>query len=220
MKKVTLFFAALALSLGASAQFAFSVSPGTQLSGTQFGYKVQKFVPYLGVQMLMAKGEFINSGKEYDFDSDLIKGYENTLSGKISMILPTIGLKYFFIQSNKLKAYGNANFSKLILGGKVDDSTDPSNQADAEFQKILKNTKASAFQIGFGTEYFFDDNFSLGGEFGLNMVSLKSETSYDEMVIHPNDPNQNEMATFKNTFSARFNPTYAKVSLNFYFGKD
>lgn len=220
MKKVTLFIAALALSLSASAQFAFSVSPGMQLSGTQFGYKVQKFVPYIGIQMWMVKGEFVDSGKEYDFDQDAIVSYERTLSGKISMILPTIGLKYFFLESNKLKAYGNANFSKLILGGKVEDSSDPSNEADAEFQKILKNTKASAFQIGFGTEYFFDNNFSLGGEFGLNMISFKSETSREEMVIHPNDPSQDQEATFTNTFSAKFNPTYAKISLNFYFGKD
>ncbi len=219
MKKTTLFIAALALSLSASAQFSFSVSPGLQLSGTQFGYKVKNFVPYLGVQMFSAKGELVNTGKEYDFDQDAIVAYENTLSGKISFILPTVGLKYFFLESNKLKAYGHANFSKMILSGKVEDSEDPTNSADVEFQKVLKNTKASAFQVGFGTEYFFDNNFSLGGEFGLNMASIKSEYSYDDIVVNPNTMDE-ENATFTTAMTTKFNPTYAKISLNFYFGKE
>ncbi|MCE3295363.1 MAG: hypothetical protein K0R65_1077 [Crocinitomicaceae bacterium] len=219
MKKTTLFIAALALSLSASAQFAFSVSPGLQLSGTQFGYKVQKFVPYIGIQMFMAKGEMIDKGTQNDPETGEIESFEDTYSAKISMILPTIGLKYFFLESNKLKAYANANFSKLILGGKIEDSTDPLNEADDMFQDIVKNTKVSAFQVGFGTEYFFDNNFSLGGEFGLNMVSFKSENEYQAIVTDPVTFEDYEV-TNKNLFSAKFNPTYAKISLNFYFGKE
>lgn len=216
MKKTTLFIAALALSLSASAQFAFSVSPGLQLSGTQFGYKVDKFVPYLGLQMLMVKGELNQTGQENDFNGNIVT-YNDTYSAKLSLIMPTIGLKYFFIESNKLKAYGNANFSMLLIGGKIEDSTDPDQTADEQFQDVIENTKISAFQIGFGTEYFFDDNFSLGGEFGLNMVSFKSEDTWETTLVDPNTGN-NVQVTNTDNYKAKFNPTYAKVSLNFYFG--
>lgn len=218
MKKTIFLFAAFLLTLSAKAQFTFTASPGIQLNGASFGYKVQKFVPYLSLQMVGAKGEMVDSGKENDFNTGAIVDYTDTYTAKLNVILPTLGVRYYFMEANKLKAYGNLNFSKALLSGKVEDSTDPTNSDDEDLQDILKNTKFFTSQIGFGTEYFFDDNFSLGGEFGIQLMSFKSTDTYESTLTDPNTGN-NVIVTNSTKFSGKLNPTYVKVSLNFYFGK-
>ncbi len=218
MKKQTLLFAALLFSALASAQFTFSVNPGATLNSAGFGYKVQKFVPYLGLQMFRMNGEIVDTGKENDVNTGNIVDYTDTYTAKLNIFLPTLGVKYFFIERNKIKAYGNLNFSKSFLSGEVNDSTDPFQDIDDDVQEILKETKFFNTQIGFGTEYFFDDNFSIGGEFGLNLMRFKSRDTYTGTVFDPNTGNSVDYLGETN-FKANFNPTYAKFSLNFYFGK-
>lgn len=218
MKKTLLLTAVLLYNLNAFSQFTFSASPGIQLNNANFGYKFKKFNPYLGIQFWNAKGEFTETGKEFNSNGNLVD-YKNTYEAKMTLILPCIGLKYFFWNANKIQAYGNLNFSKLMMSGKIEDSQDPDNSVDEDLQEIIKNTSISAFQLGFGTEYFFDNNFSLGAEFGLNMLKMKSETSHEDIIF---DPNTSDDVTVIHNYSAKgkFNPTYTKISLNFYFGKE
>lgn len=217
MKKITLLFAAFVLTLSANAQFTFTANPGLQLNGASFGYKVQKFVPYLNIQMIGAKGEILDYGKTNDINTGAIVDYNDSYKAKLNVILPTLGVRYYFMEVNKLKAYGNLNFSTVIASGKIEDSSDPSNSDDEDLQEILDNSKFFGSQLGFGTEYFFDDNFSLGGEFGLQMLRIKTADSYESTLF---DTNGNPVLVTNTTeFKGSLNPTYVKISLNFYFGK-
>ena len=212
--KNKLFLIAFVCSLSASAQFTFSVNPGVQLNSATFGYRTGKFVPYIGLQLFGGKGEMVDKGKENDSNTGEIVDYTRTYSGKLSLLVPTIGTKYFFLEKAKLKAYGNLSISKPIIMGKFESSEDPN--ANDQFEEYRKNTSLIGGQIGFGMEYFLDENFSLGGEFGLMVLSGKNKYEYTGYVTDPNNGNSIEV-TNTTDFSLRLNPTYSKISLNFYF---
>jgi hypothetical protein len=219
MKKIILFsVSTFMISCASFAQLTFSVSPGLQINGTNIGYKVQKFIPYLGFQMMNVGGEWKEDGFQNNFITGMIEPFSNTYSAKLTVMMPSLGLRYYFVESNKLKAYGNVAFSKALLSGKLEDSTDPTNEMDREFQDALKNTKFYSLQFGVGTEYFFDEQFSIGGEFGLNMMSLKFSDSYETLIYDPIIDDYRDV-THVRSLKSGFRPTYSKISLNFYFGK-
>jgi hypothetical protein len=89
---------------------------------------------------------------------------------------------------------------------------------DREFQDVLKNISFYSLQFGIGTEYFFDEQFSIGGEFGLNMMNIKVSDSYESSIY---DPITDDFRNVNNEINlkAGLRPTYTKLSLNFYFGK-
>jgi hypothetical protein len=168
--------------------------------------------------MMGVSGEFREDGFRNNFMNDVIEPFSNTYSAKLNVTMPSLGLRYYFVESNKLKAFGNIAFSKALLSGKLEDSTDPTNEMDREFQDVLKNTKFYSLQFGIGTEYFFDEQFSIGGEFGLNMMSLKFSDSYVTSIYDPIIDDYRNV-THEISLKSGFRPTYSKISLNFYFGK-
>ena len=118
----TIFFSLLFFTTDCKAQFTFSVGSSLKLSNANFGYKFNKFNPYLSLQVL--SGSFKNeyAGIEFDFNQQQIVNFKDSYTISATAILPTLGLKYFFLESNKLRAYGNINYSQLLLTGKVKNS--------------------------------------------------------------------------------------------------
>jgi hypothetical protein len=214
MKRVILILSSVLISISLKAQITFSVSPGVKTNGSSFGYKHKNFNPYVGLQLIGGKGELIMSGSDFDASGNLYT-FKNTLSAKLNVYMPTLGLKYFILEKNKLKAYGNLNFSKGFITGKIEDSTDPT--VNADFQETRKNINLFGGQLGIGAEYFFDSNFSLGGEFGIMGVFVRAKDTYNSTI---NNPNTGSSIDVKNTLEMKLNlnPTYSKISLNYYFG--
>ncbi|HYG16695.1 MAG TPA: hypothetical protein VEC12_13145 [Bacteroidia bacterium] len=195
------------------AQFTFSVSPGFQMNGANFGYRFNKFVPFVGLQVLNVGTSITNKGMEYDPVADDIVSYTDEFKFSGTAFMPFVGARYFFKQSGKLNAYGSLMLSKIFLRGKIEDSTDPNANRDVE--DFIKNTSVWGGQLGFGVEYFFDDNFSLGGEFGFMMLHARNTTEEVRPVSNPNVPPPD--ATFTTDTRINLRPTYTKFSLNFYF---
>jgi hypothetical protein len=180
MKKVVLLLSVcLLLGLKGYSQFSFGVSPGLSTNTAYFGFKIGKVVPYVGLQYASAH---------------LNVEVGDTIDGKVSLIVPEVGVKFFAIEKNKLKAYFNLNVTKPFISGKL---TQNGTEMDS-FGETLKDVKLIGGNFGFGVEYFFDDNFSVGGEYGVQYLHGK----YDE------------------DFGIKVGvvPTYSKISLNFYFG--
>lgn len=196
-----------------SAQFTFSVSPGLQLNSANFGYRFNKVVPFIGLQMINAGTKITETGMRYDPIPDEVVSYTDEFKFTGTAYMPFIGARYFFKQSGKLNAYGSLMFSKIFLSGKIEDSTDPN--ANKQVEDFIKNTSVWGGQLGFGVEYFFDDNFSLGGEFGLMMMHARNKTEETRTVSDPNGPDPE--ATFTTDTRINLRPTYTKFSLNFYF---
>jgi hypothetical protein len=106
--------------------------------------------------------------------------YKDEFSG--NLYIPNIGVKYFIKQQNKIQAYLTLCISKPLLTGKLDYDGEEYD----DFKQQVKNISMWGGEVGFGIEYFFDDNFSLGGEFGLRYLHLRYNDVYQSDVYYPN----------------------------------
>lgn len=198
-------------------QFYFSASPGMNLNGASFGIKTGKFVPYVGLQMLNAK--FAIENNQFDYTTPgILEEHKIKTDVKANIFIPTLGAKYFIIENNKLKGFLALSLSKPIISAKVEltDNGDPIDpEMTDQIEQTVDDIKMFGGEFGFGVEYFFDDNFSVGGEFGLRYMNVKFTQSNEgeeyngidyETVVYNTDVNLNLI------------PTFTKVSLNFYFG--
>jgi len=212
-KSLLLAIAVFFISFNVFSQLTFSVSPGLNINGAQFGYKVNsKIIPCFGFQYLNGKGNFKETGKEYDYDLNIIQEYSEKGVVSASIYIPNIGVKYFFKQVNKVNAYFLLNVSKPFISGKskYDGEDDPI--IDEDYKKL----GFWGADLGFGMEYFFDDNFSLGGEFGIRHYRLFLLNEYENNIFNP-DTGGPEAVTIKQTYNFSLTPTYSKIALNFYF---
>jgi len=215
-KLLLVLFTALVLINKSYGQFSFGVSPGIGLNSAYFGYKINnKIVPYIGFQYLNAKFKFEESGEKYDWDLNQVVSYseKNIFSG--SLYIPNIGVKYFIKQHNKIKAYLSLNISKPLLSGNLKYD----GEEDEDFKESIKNISMWGGEFGFGVEYFFDENFSIGGEFGLRYLHLKYNDTYESDLYNPNTGNYQD-TEIKNDYRFNMSPTFSRISLNYYFLKE
>ncbi|MBI3133779.1 MAG: hypothetical protein HYZ14_03805 [Bacteroidetes bacterium] len=215
MKKSILLCALISLLNAVSfSQLTLSVSPGINLNGATVGYKISdRFVPYAGFRYMRASMDYTYSGSEY---SAIVPGQINqveyTDEAKVNFMLPTIGLKTFLVSRNKLKAYVSVSASKPMLTGKyIEDGT-----VNQQVKEELRNMHFFAAECGFGMEYFFDANFSIGGEFGLRYMKFRYSAEHDETIYDPFS-GASTPATHEHDYNFALSPTYSKIALNFYF---
>jgi hypothetical protein len=210
MKKTILLLAVcLLFGLKGYSQFSFGVAPGLSTNSTYFGYKIGKVVPYVGFQYANARFILEQTGMEWDGLDVVSFSDETKVSANI--YIPNIGVKFFAVEKNKLKAYFNLSIAKPIIRAKVEEN----GTEVEELNDVLKDIKLWGGEFGFGVEYFFDDNFSLGGEFGIRYLGGKYTNSYQQDVYNGVDMQPED---FADTYKLGLMPTYSKITLNFYFG--
>ncbi len=200
------------MSASAFSQFSFGVGTGLNINNAYFGYKFGKIVPFVGIQVFSASGKFIETGTEWDYDEGLAVEFTDELKVSGSIIMPEFGVKYFAIERNKLKGYVIAGIAKPLLNAKVTFN----GEEEEEIQESLDKVSLFGGFAGVGTEYFIDDNFSIGGEFGIQLMTGKYYDEYSDEYYDPSTSTYVE-ADFTNDFNLKASPTYAKISLNFYF---
>ena len=209
MKKILLLFAVSFFTLQGFGQFTFSVSPGIGLNSSYFGYKINsKVVPYFGLQHFNAKFNSEYSRDKYDYDSNRVEHYVDKYEFSGNLFIPNLGVKYFAVQQNKLQAYFSVNVSKPFVTEKNEE----------EFIDQMKNFKMFGGEFGFGVEYFLDENFSIGGEFGLRYLSFKYSDTREGTFWNP-DTGQDQATDYETDINISSRPTFSKISLNFYFQK-
>jgi hypothetical protein len=212
MKKIIVAFFTIFISSLSYGQFYFGISPGLGLTGAHFGYQMGKFVPFIGVQNF--SGSITTSETWTDFDYDMGEVATNSYTDKFSggVIMPSIGAKYFFKESKKLRAFGELSITKPLFRAKaVYDG-----EEDKEFNDAAKSIKLLGVEVGCGVEYFFDNNFSIGGFYGLRIVKINAEDEFETTYY---DPIKDEDVATTDVYSVNGNlsPTFTKLTLNFYF---
>lgn len=219
MKKI-LFLSLIAILLFSNqsfSQFNFSVSLGFKLNSATFGYKIGNITPYASLQIMNGSSTFTESGKKYDYDENQIVSYEDNLKLNGNIFLPTIGLKYSFLTKDNLDAYGTVNLVKPIFSAKIETDDDEFNQEfEDEYDELKKAIKLWGAEFAFGAEYHFDEHFSISGEFGLRHYKLKYNRTEEREIWNP-DTGQEQSVDITTDFKASINPTFSKISLNFYF---
>jgi len=214
MKKKIVSFIVLAFFVSASAfsQFSFSVGTGLNINGAYFGYKIGKVVPFAGVQVIAASWKFIRTGTEWDYDSGSAVDFSDEIKMSGSIIMPEIGVKYFALEKNKIKGYLIGGITKPFINAKLSYN----GEEVEEIQEVLDNISLLGGFAGVGVEYFFDENFSIGGEFGMQVLTGNYSNEYTDTYWNPSISDDVE-ADFSDDFTLNFAPSYAKISLNFYF---
>lgn len=208
-KLLVLLVAFLFVGTASFGQFTFSVNPGLNFNKASFGYKVaDKFVPFIGIGYMGLN--MTQEEHDLDWDGTDVVTDDTEMNLKGHVFIPNFGVKFFALEKNNLKLYAQLNVAIPMIkaemefdGETIDEVTD---QTDA--------IKAWAGEFGIGVEYFFDENFSIGGEFGLRTMNGTYDYSYDDTVW-----NGTEDQTFDHTIlvKPKISPTYSLLSLNFYF---
>ena len=193
-------------------QFSFGVSPGIGFCSGYFGYKINKFVPYAGFQYLNAQIKSLESGQRFDWDLNQVVSYSDELQLSGGLYIPNIGVKYFFLQKNKLQAYLALSVAKPMISAKMV-LNDEVNEA---IKDAIKDLSMWGGELGFGTEYFFDDNFSIGGEFGLRYFHLGNHNITEEEIYNPNTEEYLPVE-IESDYKFNSSPTFTRITLNYYF---
>jgi len=181
-------------------QLAFGVKPaatlqGTALNSAYFGYKISNLVIYGGFEYIHAGG-----------DVDIKETGSATLSYSVSanVCVPYIGAKYFLLNSGSIKGYVSGNISKpwLSFSG-TEDGEELEITSGLTVKDVVGDIKLWGFQVAVGSEYFFSDNFSIGGEFGVRLLtgSFNKDIGTDVNL----------------DVSAGASLTYSALTLNYYF---
>ena len=157
-------------------------TPGINLHfGVGFG-RGDQIVPYLGLALVRASYNF-----DYAPEDDEEDFIENDAGSALQFGLE-IGAKFFFIERAKGKAPPFLLVSFYKYFGSISEETDyeapalgsgdpDSDDEDAIDYNIYDNQLLSplGFKLAFGAEYYFNDNFALGGEFfGLKFAYARA----------------------------------------------
>lgn len=110
---------AMGLVCSGFGQLAFSVSPGLSMNSASLGCKLGKMVPFIGFQYAGVNVNYSYAYQEFDSGSGQIQSYTDKQSAKINLYVTNIGVKYFFKETESLKAFGMLNIAKPLVTGKV-----------------------------------------------------------------------------------------------------
>jgi len=213
MKKISLVLFVTILCCGKSySQFAFGVSPGFSMNSAYFGYKINKVVPFVGFQHYSTSGVYEYKHEVFDYALGQFVDHNHKSTFKARVMMPNLGIKYFIKESGSLKAHLTLNICKPLISAKAYDDGDPIE----EINNINKRLNLIGGELGFGVEYFFDDHFSIGGEFGLRYFRLKYNNVQNVQLYNPND-GSNYASENVYESKVKMNPTFTRISLNFYF---
>lgn len=181
-------------------QILFQISPGPKFNGVNIGYKLDKgYLFYGGLQFVNVTYSFDETGTRV-VDGKLTLYHDASEFSK-DLYIPNLGFKFYFGEGNKLKPYTNINIAKPLVKG---------------FPKNAVNKINWTGELGFGIEYFFDENFSIGGEFGIRNLDVNVIKESKEEIYDP--VSANTISSTKTTqLKTNFSPTYTRISLNFYF---
>ncbi len=186
MKKLAIIIGIMTMSFLLNAQMSMSIQTGMKYQKTTFGYKIGNIQPYLGFGVLSAG----SSMEDIDYE-----GEKYLSKASIRVIMPNLGIKWELLSKDILKAGVNLGVYKPFVSGKAEFD----GKEDEQFREEIKKIKLFGGEIGFYTEYFFSQHFSIGGEFGVRMA----KSNYDQ---------EKDIK-----FSVNLGLTYSTFSANFYF---
>jgi len=216
MKKVFYMFCTIIMfgtTLFAQSDFAFGVKPGIAINGAYFGVNINgSVVPFIGFDYFGVSGTIEETGERADYSLNRLVEYKDTDEGSATIYNFGIGLKYFFMKVQSVKPYFTGSFYKPFISAEVkeDGETEP------EVNDAVDGVSIWGLSFGFGTEYYFSENFSVGGEFGMRMFFGTFEQTEKVTINDPSTGNDKE--TDRNTnVDLNLQLTYSVVSLNYYF---
>lgn len=172
-----------------------------------------------------------------DYEWDLIEGSmylrsDRTvdMDGSAKLFVPHLGVRYA-LGTDSVRPYAQLSLFHVVpfvsLSGSetttdfnsagqitdVDVDEFGGTDLDEASDKVKDILDAWGFTLGFGSEYYFSEKFSLGGEFGMRYARFSLDGEYTD----DSDPEDEYKDVWKSEASTTFGVTYASFSLNYYF---
>jgi hypothetical protein len=217
MKKVILYTFCVTIifttALYAQTSFAFGVKPGIGLNGAYFGVNINgNAVPFVGFDYFGVNGSFEETGLQYDYNLGQLINYSDKGEASASVYNLSIGVRAFFMTVGDLKPYFTGTFFKPFISAEVKQD----GEIDHDVSDAVDNISVWGFSLGFGTEYYFSKNFSVGGEFGIRFFMGSFEQT-DKVDVY--DPGTGTYRETDRNYNLDLNLqlTYSVVTLNYYF---
>ena len=216
--------ALLAMLVVTTRGIALSISSGVRIGGPSQSYYIGvagfgPIRPIIGVDYWGGNIEFDYTrhyeeniyGDRWESDDEL------RAEGVLRLIMPRVGIKYFRAPKRDLKSYLLAE--GFIVIPTVEFKTTSDGETD-ELEKEDKDRIKDAldfigFTLGLGTEYYFSDQFSIGGEFGINWLLWDFKDEDSDKYYDSADYNWSE--EYKYDLKGRLSGGFARMTLNYYF---
>jgi len=151
----------------------FSVSPGQLLETAQFGFGFGSLQPYIGLDMVRGSIKIEGTDSGDDIEE----------SGSAMILAPHIGTRWY-LGTQSVRPYFVGDFVKSF--GFFDVKDDWSNAVPGEAKDAIKSILGFwGLGAGFGCEYSFADNFSVGGEYRFTWLHTGTgdiDTGTDESM--------------------------------------
>lgn len=184
-------------------QFAFGVKPGLGINSSYFGVKMDQIVPFVGINYFRAGFEITGAVdlSGLPLSKSIQSDDSPSTEGSITLYNLMVGAKFYLMKKKDVSGYVTGSFSHMFLSSGLE--IDGENVE--EFEDIFDDVNINTLQFGFGGEYFFAENFSIGGEFGLRFFLIGYE------------PSSSDDSSDGSELSLNVSHTYEALSLNFYF---
>lgn len=172
---------------------------------------------YSGFSINIEGSNYFESGDDGD-DGDPEEIVYSDLEAKanIRLFMPRAGIKFNFSGKNNLKSYllGEMFLVFPSVNAEATDDGDKIELSDDDKDRIKDVLDLMGITIGYGTEYFFSDQFSIGGEFGINIVlwNWSEEFTYEDYYDGEYEINRTSIDAKANVGSS-----FSRMTLNFYF---
>ena len=217
----------------------FSITPNQQVQSASLGFRFGRLVPFAGVDLLSASAEGTLRYESVDRYTGSAYGWNNVdeetldAEGSATLVIPHLGLKAF-LADGELRPYvlGSA-FKSLVFVDASATNTQREESADGDDVAVwededrwsLSDDKGledaakdvlgfTGITIGGGVEYFPTERFSVGGEYGIRLVSHSVSGDYDNL---DEDGSYYWREQWEAEVSGSYRLSYGTVSLNFYF---
>lgn len=175
-------------------------------NAVQFGYKADNFFAGLGLEFATVS---VSTKTEYKY-GEQTQTFTTKVSGNLFM--PQIGTRYFFAkganEGGYVTPYIGANLFYTLGKVSISQSDGQTTYRDTTTEKILNDVLSGNIggTLGFGGEYYFSKNFSIGGEFGIRMLFGSTKTEVPDYYYEHTMSNNLGLGV-----------TYTTLGLNFYF---
>lgn len=209
------FFCVICLSTAIYSQsnFAFGVKPGIGLNGAYFGININKtIIPFVGLDYFGVGGSLEQTGLRYDYNLGQLVNYSDNNEASASVYNLSVGVRAFFMNIDDIKPYFTGTFFKPFISAEIKQD----GEIDQDVKDAMDNLSIWGFSLGFGTEYYFSEHFSVGGEFGVRFFIGSFNQTDKDYVYNPNTGNYQETNRDYN-FDLNLQLTYSVVTLNYYF---
>jgi hypothetical protein len=227
MKKVftvaILFSAIIGWTSNAYAQFSMSITPsinivpGLYVNTGYAGYRIKNFEPYIGFMFFKGDYTYTEKGMRYNYDLNMLENYSDEYKFTGTFYIPHLGLKTFLFNKKDISTYVNFSFLKPIVTFQYKENGVVPDNVEA----LQKNSKYGMWGTvgGFGAEYYFSKQFSIGGELGIRWFFATAQQTKKDVEIYI--PNNNNYLLTDRTYDIKMNYgfMYALFSFNFYIGE-